>query len=179
MTQYKKVMGLTKNKRLLTPASYEQLLLLTCLGLYTMMPPRRSQDYTELKYTNKEIPSDTIGDENILSLKNWEMTIGKYKTKQHLGVYQTVIPTKLRKIITLYLKYRPDDGSDYLLIYNNTPFVQNTMTNLLAKMDLGINILRHSFITHNLKENTDKNIILANAMGHSTAEQSAYIKNYD
>jgi hypothetical protein len=180
MRQYKKVIVLIKNKKVLKQPDYEELLLLLCVGLYTMMPPRRSQDYTEMLFTRKELTNDDINSNtNILSVKDWEMSIGKYKTKQHLGIYNSIIPIKLRKIITIYLKYRPDDGSNYFLIYNNKPFVQNTMTNLLAKMGLGINILRHSFITHNFKDDTDKSKLLANQMGHSTQEQKKYIKNYE
>jgi hypothetical protein len=137
------------------------------------IPPRRSQDWTELKIKNIDKASDNYIDKN-------SFVFNKYKTAKFYETQKVDIPKGFKAILTKYLKL---NNNEYLI----TDDKGNKLTNVRLTQKLnhifGNNIstsmLRHIYLTEKLKDvhklaELDK---LAQDMGHSVSEAMEYVKH--
>jgi hypothetical protein len=142
------------------------------MSLYTMMPPRRNQDY--IMHVGR--PQEN---------SNWydgkDFYFGQYKTK---GSYQTQIvhvPPELKNVIDHYLETRPFKTNDLLVKKSGLPFktkdIQMCLNKAIGKK-VGCTMLRSIYLSskygdvmQELKNDTD-----AMATSVSVA-QSNYIKH--
>ena len=136
-------------------------------------PPRRSQDWTELKLKNVDKTKDNYIDKN-------SFVFNKYKTSKFYETQKVDIPKGFKTILTKFLKL---NNNDYLI----TDDKGNKLTNVRLTQKLnhifGNNIstsmLRHIYLTEKLKDipkisELDK---LAQDMGHSVSEAMEYVKH--
>jgi hypothetical protein len=138
------------------------------------IPPRRSQDWTELKIKNVDKATDNYIDKN-------SFVFNKYKTAKFYETQKVDIPKGFKAILTKYLKL---NKNEYLI----TDDKGNKLTNVRLTQKLnhifGNNIstsmLRHIYLTEKLKDipkisELDK---LQADMGQGTlSQQLEYVKH--
>jgi hypothetical protein len=138
------------------------------------IPPRRSQDWTELKIKNVDKTKDNYIDKN-------SFVFNKYKTSKFYETQKVDIPKGFKAILTKYLKL---NNNDYLI----TDDKGNKLTNVRLTQKLnhifGNNIstsmLRHIYLTERLKDipkiaELEK---LQSEMGQGTlSQQLEYVKH--
>jgi hypothetical protein len=137
------------------------------------IPPRRSQDWTELKIKNIDKEKDNYIDKN-------SFVFNKFKTAKFYETQKVDIPKGFKTILTKYLKL---NNNEYLI----TDDKGNKLTNVRLTQKLnhifGNNIstsmLRHIYLTEKLKDvpklaELEK---LAQDMGHSVSEAMEYVKH--
>ena len=158
----------------LSPAQFQrvQLYVLTSLIFGCNLPPRRSQDYLQLKHKNFDAGSD-----NYYDSKRHQLVFNTYKTSKTYGTQQTQPDLKLRKILKDWSRFQ---DSDYVFTYNGKPMTNNKLNDILYSFfdgkKIGITMLRHVFISHKLKNVPMDLLETAKEMGHSLEEQMLYRK---
>ena len=160
------------------------------VSVYTLLPPRRIDDYRLMKVFVKKkgrvIPED---DHNYLVLNTkrtpQEFAFNKYKTSKHYGQQRIKIPNDLKDILKAYTDKGKANNSCLFSQANGeclsqpgfTSKVRNTFKKYTGK-PLTVNSLRHSFIS-SLDQNSmsiaDREEI-ARKMAHSVGEQMQYNK---
>jgi integrase len=171
----KKNVKIYKRKKL-NEDEYNNLLKLVVLSLYVLLPPRRNQDWLKMK-----INKDDDKKFNYLDMKDKKFIFNVYKTSKHYGEQIINIPDELYKILTDYLKNRPETNSDLLLInYNGTPLNNvNSLTRLLNKIfnkNISSSMLRHIYLSSKYGNINNEKKEDAEKMAHSTRTQDEYIK---
>jgi hypothetical protein len=133
--------------------------------LYTQIPPRRISDYNNLKIGGVR--------ENYINPKDFSITINKYKTAKTYGQFKINPPPKLRKSLSDLIGDR--------LIPNSVRVPKGPLFSLNSKkmktiFGVGVNILRHSFISDFLSKNPSqkKKLEIARQMAHSIETQAMY-----
>ena len=144
------------------------------LSCYVLFPPRRLMDYGMMKIRGCDQSKD-----NCMTAK--KMTFNVYKTAKVYGKQEFDMPTELTSIFRKWSKINP---SSYL-IWNekgkptNSQQLNAILNRIFDGMDVSVNILRHSYLTHyysgkmpTLLEMEDT----ALKMGHSVKQAMLYIK---
>ena len=120
------------------------------LALYTMVPPVRL-DYGEMKIVAAE-PKDINGNYVVLKPQAYFL-FSDYKTFSKYGVIRTNIPAPLLKVIQNWIEF----SDEYLLIdrHSGGPLGDVALGQLIiaifqkhCKKNIGVSILRHSYISH-------------------------------
>lgn len=140
------------------------------LSLYTMIPPRRVQDYEKMyvSYTNRNDK-----EHNYYCIESKCFIFNRFKTSKHYGQQIIRVPDALITVLNDYI-----DNHD---IGNNKPLFEisrRTMHNILKRaIGCGVNNIRHAFVNRELEKTHDirKN---AEMMGHSLSTHFKYRKNY-
>ena len=142
------------------------------LACYTLIEPRRSQDYTQMKIRNYDEKTDNYYKKGTFYYQN-------YKTAKTYGLQSIKCPNDLKYLINQWVKL--NDKSDYLFTdYYDKPLTSSLMSktlNSIFKKNVSVNILRHSYLTHTAGPELKKLQEIAKNMGHSMDEQALYIKN--
>lgn len=125
------------------------------------LPPRRSQDYTELKYKDYDPEKD-----NYIDLKKGIVHYNVFKTaKNYKGGQSINLPTKMKKILKDWLRYAE---GDYLFVDSRKNKLNQTKLTMLLNnffdKKVSTNMIRHSYLTH-VYENVPKD--LPEMMAHS------------
>jgi len=159
-----------------TERDYLRMWLLVCL--YTLIQPRRNQDYAYMIVV-KELGDFEDLNNNYLVLNDKQFVFNRYKTKSHYGRQVIDIPDELMTNIQTYLKYHPerDLPQEYELIpgINRT----NGITRLLNKAfgkKIGATALRHIYLSDKYANVVQERQEDAAAMAHSVQVQTTYIK---
>jgi hypothetical protein len=160
------------------------------VGVYTLIPPRRVDDYRLMKVfikkKGRDVPAD---DTNYLVLntrKNPESFVfNKYKTDKYYGQQTVRIPTELKTIIKKYIGSKTLSNSSCLFGARDgsclsQPGFTSKIRNVFKKYTdkpLTINSLRHSFIS-GLPDDISVNQrdTIAKQMGHNISQQLQYNK---
>ena len=162
------------SKSSLTREEKKRLMDLLLMAVYTLIPPRRSEDFTEFKvYDVDEDADNYMGDKGFV--------FSKYKTSKKYGKQVVTIPKRLRTIVSAIEKR--DDWGKYLLqdTYGNkltSPKITTALNKIFGKR-VSSTLLRKSFLSTKYK-----NIPLlediqetSNAMGNSLGVAlSNYVK---
>lgn len=165
----------TKNllkKESLNPSEFQRLQNYVILSLYTLQPPRRLMDYTEMRL-HGEI--DKVEDNYIDKKK---LVFNKYKTSKYTGKEEIDINPKLKYILDKWKKYNPHE---YLLVGTNnkkltSSQLQQRLNSILGR-NASVNILRHSFLSDKYKDIDIRDMEkTATAMGHSKEQAMLYAK---
>jgi len=178
--QRKKLAELS-SKKSLTPQEAEHLLQSMVLSLYVCIPPRRNQDYLNMKVV-KKWNSDLPDDSNYLDLTGEQFVFNKYKTAKKYGVQKVPIPAELMDILVAYLKhhilYKEVKGKvpvPFLISPKGDPLTAvNSITRILNKVfgkKVGSSMLRHIFLSDKYGDVKEDMASDATAMGHSVDEQ--------
>ncbi len=175
-------------KKSLNKKEYDTILSFLILSLYTDLPPRRNQDYSNM-YLVKEYNTKLDEERNYYDMKNKEFIFNRYKTWKSYG--QQVISLKdekqLLETIELYLKYHPLNkgrkskswAAPFLVYFDGSPFTQvNAITRVLNRIfgkNIGSSMLRHIYLTNKYGEQMDDMIDDASKMAHSHGTQGEYV----
>ena len=150
-----------------------QNFIIICLTAGIFIPPRRSLDWTLMKWKNYNLNNDNYYNKKIF-------VFNQYKTAKFYHKQDIEVPNELRLILNKWTKII---NSEYLLFDSNdnplTPVKLNQRLNKIFNGKISVNILRHSYITDKytntpmtlkeIKENAD-------AMGHSLNQSLEYVK---
>lgn len=179
------------NNKRISNSEFNHLLNHLVLSLYVDVPPRRNQDYLDMKvcYANAKDVLDYIDkDYNWVLIRKKvpvQFIFNKYKTSKKYGTQKVDIPEHLAGVITEYLKHRPttpDEKKDkefHLLV--NAEGKHLTQPNAITRVlngvfgkNIGSSMLRHIYLSHKMDISEMKDD--AEKMGHSLNEQMKYLK---
>jgi hypothetical protein len=139
------VLPLIQKKRKITDEQLQQLHDLVVSSIYTLLPPRRNVDYSEMVVA---VPTD---DKTKNYYNKGQFFFNCYKTQ---GTYlQQVIdlPAELNEIIKTWIKFKPKN--EYLLVKlpANSKYKPTEMSNLLKRVfkndAVGVSVLRNNFLS--------------------------------
>lgn len=158
------------------PQMIQDAALMAC---YVYQPPRRL-DFSPMKVVARQ--SKTIK-ENYLSVSPKKMTFvfQDYKTAKTYGIQKQIVPQKLEAVLRQWLDL---NSSGWLFTtHEGTPMTEANLSAHLIRLferqtgkKIGVDILRHSFISH-LREGEmplKQKQALAKKMGHSVATNELY-----
>jgi hypothetical protein len=162
-------------KKTYTPADLQQIqnfIILSLLGgIY--VPPRRSKDFCDFKIKNVDKDKDNFLDKN-------KMVFNSYKTAKTYGQQVVEIPKELKSILTKWFKVNP---TEYLLFDANMNHLSsvklNQRLNKIFDKKVGVNGLRHSYLTDKYAKTSEENKKFEkdmSAMGSSKEMATNYIK---
>jgi integrase len=171
----KRTAELLYKKKTLTPSDLQQIqnyIIVAVLGgIYC--PPRRSKDFVDFKITSIDKEKDNFLDKN-------KMVFNSYKTAKTYGQQVVDIPTQLKNILAKWIKVNP---TPYLLFDANMGQLSsvklNQRLNKIFDKKVGVNQLRHTFLTDKYAKTSEESKALANdmtEMGSSKAMADTYIK---
>jgi integrase len=160
------------SKATLKPSEFQRLQNFVILSLYVLQPPRRLQDYTEMKLKNIDEKTDNY-------INKTKFVFNKYKTAKFSGKEEITINPKLKFILDKWKKLNP---YDYLLVGStekkfSSSQLQQRLNSILGKK-ASVNILRHSFLSDKYKDINIRDMEeTAKAMGHSKNQAMLYVKH--
>jgi len=162
-------------KKGLTPADLQHIqnfIIVALLG-GVFVPPRRSKDFVDFKIKSVDSTKDNF-------LEKSKMVFNSYKTAKTYGRQEVEIPVQLKNILAKWIKHNP---TDYLLFdVNMNPLSSvklNQRLNKIFDKKVGVNQLRHTFLTDKYKKTSEESKALSNdmtEMGSSKAMADTYIK---
>jgi integrase len=148
--------------------------IIICLlgGVY--IPPRRSKDFVDFKLKNINKATDNYINKN-------KLIFNSYKTAKTYGQQEVEIPLELVKILKKWIKVNP---TDFLLFDSNKNQLSNVKLNqrlnkLFGNKKVGVNQLRHTFLTDKYQATIETNNEMAKdmqKMGSSKIQEPIYIK---
>ena len=141
-------------------------------GVY--IPPRRSKDFVDFKIKSIDNSSDNFLDKT-------KMNFNSYKTAKTYGLQVVDIPIQLKNILSKWIKINP---TEYLLFDSNMNKLSSVKLNqrlnkIFGNKKVGVNQLRHTFLTDKYKKQNEEGKALANdmqKMGSSVSMADTYIK---
>jgi len=168
-----KIKKMLSNKSILNESTMMEFLLVSFLGgVVKDLPPRRSQDYTELKIRNYDTKKDNYYKAN-------KFYFNVYKTAKTYGLQSIEVPKDLNVILKKWIKI---NTNDYMLYSTNgnklsSPQVTRILNKVFGK-NVSSSMLRHIYLTDKYKDipALSKMQNLATDMGHSISTAMEYIK---
>ena len=169
-------------QKLLTPANWNAILSYVLLSLYTLIPPRRNQDYQDL-FIVKKWNDGMSKDKNYYDMATSKFIFNKYKTAKSHGSQELDISDNapLKEVIALYIKLHPSKGKGEMRFLVNPDGSAlssvNSITRILNKAfgkHIGSSMLRHIYLSSKYKIEEMK--ADAEAMGHTLSQQKEYLK---
>lgn len=157
------------------PADYDRLLDLMVVSLYTLMPPRRSQDYIKMLVSKPEKDADKSN-----YMEDGKFVFNIYKTAKTYGSQTEVIPEALQKVINVYMEHH-NGIPEFLIKKNGVPMkLSSEITHRLNRIfgrKLSTSMLRNIYLTSKYAGMMNEMKDDAKAMGTSTnVAQHNYIK---
>lgn len=173
------------SKNALTSKQYNTLLQYLVLSLYSLVPPRRNQDYLQM-YVVKKHTDDADTNRNYYDMDTNKFIFNQYKTKKTYHQQGVEVPTELKQVLELFIHYHPlnvsKKATDFKLLVANdgSPITTfNAITRILNKIfgkKVGSTMLRHSYLTTKYGDQIDEQRKDAEEMGHSLGTQKDYIR---
>lgn len=151
------------------------------LSLYTMCPPRRNKDYTEMMVVFDE-PAELDTNKNFYVSSEQQFIFNNYKTAKLYGQQRIDVPTALVNVLDNFIEKHPMNEQDefFLLVnskgkrINNVNGITNILNNVFKKK-IGSSALRHIFLNDKFGDSLDERKKIANNMAHSVSTQNQYI----
>ena len=167
------------NKRSLTASEWNTLQQLLVLSLYTMIPPRRNQDYLLMDVGAKpESP-----DRNLYEKAKQDFIFRKFKTAKTFGEQKENVPENLQSVLDAYLTFHPlrkESTFPLLVTSDGRPITSgNAITRILNSVlggKVGASMLRHIYLSHKFGDTLADMKSTAQKMGHSLSESHVYTK---
>jgi hypothetical protein len=169
-----KAKSMLSKKAILVESTIMDFLLVSFLaGVIKGLPPRRSQDYTELKIKNYDTQKDNY-------YKGGKFYFNIYKTSKNYGLQTLDVPPELNVLLKKWVKLNP---TDFMLYSSNknkltSPQVTKMLNKVFGGLHISSGILRHIFLTDRYKDIPALTDIqnLATQMAHSPQTALEYIK---
>lgn len=182
---FDKMMDEIKPSRTITEQEYNHLLATVVLGLYTLIPPRRNKDYTEMYITNVKDASKGDASKNYLDMKKQQFIFNVYKTAKKDGQLIIAIPAQLQSLLKLYIKYHPlktqmkNSDVPFLVGFDGRKMPENGITRILNKIfkkKVGSSMLRHIYLSSKYGNVLEEQKEDQKMMSHNLSTQRDYIK---
>lgn len=161
----------------LDKSSIEYLLL----SLYTMIPPRRNADYSNMVVVYDE-PDVLDMTKNYYVTSSQEFIFNKFKTAKVYGSQRISVPNQLADVLDNFiLNHLLNRENEFILLTNNKGKRINSangITRILNKVfnkKIASTALRHIFINERFSDILDDRKKIANEMAHSVSMQNQYI----
>jgi hypothetical protein len=168
-----KAKSMLSNKTILNESTIMNYLLMSLLaGTIPGLPPRRSQDYTEMKIKDYDTKKDNY-------FKNGKFYFNVYKTAKTYGLQVLDVPAEINAILKKWIKKNENTYLLYSSNHNKLTSPQVTkMFNNIFKKKISTSMLRHIFLTDKYEDmpTLTKMEDLAEKMGHSVSQSMEYIK---
>ena len=187
-THYEPIIEMATKKKSLSDREFRDLTDMLVLGLYTMQPPRRNQDYQHALIC-KKFDRDLLNNYNIVDINSDRFYFSKYKTKGTYNIQEQPIGEDIKEILNLYVKHHPLKKK----LTNKTciPFLvspdgtemnhPNDITRILYRVfqkKVGSSLLRKVYLTSKYGDLMKEMEADTEAMGTSTGTaQNHYIKD--
>jgi len=163
------------NKEKLSTDELQRIQNYVILSLYTMIPPRRLLDYTEMKIKKIDEEKDNYLEKN-------KLVFNRYKTAKFYGKQEVEIPLKLKLLLNRWIKLNP---TDYLLFdVKGDKLTPSKLTQRLNKIfnnkSISASMLRHIYISDEILKDVpalEKLKKIAGDMAHDISTQMLYKKN--
>jgi len=157
------------------PSDYDKLLDLMVLSLYTLMPPRRSQDYIKMLVSKPEKDAEKSN-----YMEDGKFVFNIYKTAKTYGSQTEEIPKELQKVIDIYMEHH-NGIPEFLIKKNGIPMkLSSEITHRLNRIfgrKLSTSMLRNIYLTSKYSGMMNEMKDDAKSMGTSTnVAQHNYIK---
>jgi hypothetical protein len=141
------VMTELQKKRKITDEQYERLHDLVVASLYTLLPPRRSLDFSAM------VVGESTENKELNYYHNGKFYFNNFKTKK-TGTQIVDVPQELQDILKMWIKFKKGEDKHLLLrLTTNEPYTAHDMTQLLKKSfnnkDIGISVLRNVYLSTN------------------------------
>jgi integrase len=166
-----KATAMLSKKVVFNDSKFIQFLLVAFLS-GAVIPPRRSQDYGEMKIRNYDPKIDNY-------FKGDKFYFNVYKTAKTYGLQTLDVPKPLSALIKKWVKLNP---TDYMLYSSNKQKLSSPQINRILNEAFGkaisTNMLRHIYLSDKYKNIPAIASIdaLAEQMGHSSSQALEYIK---
>jgi hypothetical protein len=147
-----------------------QKYIITCC--YTLIPPRRAKDFSEMKCRDYDEAKDNYYHKGVF-------TFNDYKTSRFYGKQTVRVPKVLELMLGRWIKKIPADQEYLFSDYEGKKLTSSTIGKILIsvfKKKISVNMLRHAYITDNLAPKIKELEDEAKDMGQSTGQQKLYIK---
>lgn len=175
MKDMEKEVKILLNKEKFKPSDYQEIqkYIILCLlgGFY--IAPRRSKDFVDFKISNINKKSDNY-------LKGNKMYFNSYKTSKTYGEQVIDCPKPLITLLKNWISINP---TDYLLFDTKgeklTNVKLNQRLNKIFGSKIGVNAMRHEYLTHKYKDVSDTMDDMEKDfknMGSSKAQFKTYVK---
>lgn len=173
--EMKRNAGLIYKKSNITPSDLQVLQNFVILALFTLVPPRRSKDYTDFRIRGN------IDKDKDNYIERGKMVFNSYKTAKTYGRQEVAIPRELSTILTKWIKTNP---TNYLLFDTNMNPLTSVKLNqrfnrIFDGKKIAVNALRHSYLTDKYADNMRVKNAMAKdmeKMGTSLGMAETYIK---
>lgn len=173
--EMKRNAGLIYKKSNITPSDLQVLQNFVILALFTLIPPRRSKDYTDFRIRGN------IDKDKDNYIERGKMVFNSYKTAKTYGRQEVAIPRELSTILTKWIKTNP---TNYLLFDTNMNPLTSVKLNqrfnrIFDGKKIAVNALRHSYLTDKYADNMKVKNAMAKdmeKMGTSLGMAETYIK---
>lgn len=158
----------------LTMRELQEIQDFVMIALFTLIPPRRALDFTEMKIKDINLEKDNF-------IKNKTMIFNIYKTSKSKGQDKIEIPKELKLILNKWMRVNP---TEYLLFDSKGNKLTSVKVNqrfhkIMKKPKFSVNMFRKVFLTDKYKD-TIKNMKNLEEdmedMGSSTKQISHYVK---
>jgi hypothetical protein len=169
-----KAKSMLSKKTILVESTIMDFLLVSFLGgVIKGLPPRRSQDFTELKIRNYDTKKHNY-------YKGGKFYFNIYKTSKNYGLQIIDVPPELNTLLKKWVKL---NTKDFMLYSSNgnkltSPQVTKMLNKIFGNKNVSTSILRHIFLTDRYKNMPALTDIqdLATKMAHSSEQALEYIK---
>lgn len=168
---YKRTFPLLKKDKL-TRKEMDEIVNMILLACNVLIPPRRSQDYANMKVRNYDEKVDNY-------YQKGKFYFNKYKTEKFYGKQEVQLTPKLKTLVT---KWMSKHDNDYLLFDKQDKPLTNvkitTRLNGIFGKKISSSMIRHIFLSHkykNIPALKDMNTTAAE-MGHSLEQAFEYAK---
>lgn len=152
--------------------SIQNFIIMSLLG-GIFVPPRRNKDFVDFKIKNINKETDNYISGN-------KMIFNSYKTAKTYGRQEIMIPPPLKSILVKWIKSNP---TDYLLFdvgMNQLSSIKlNQRLNKIFDKKVGVNQLRHTYLTNKFKTTSEENKAVKKTMtdmGSSSNMLDTYVK---
>ena len=155
------------------------------LALYTLIPPRRQQDYWKLRIGSEYIEGDT----GVLDMENKVIKVMVFKTNTKYNTWEKIIPDRLYNILkghlddrgvkSPYLFCQVKSGKPYLSLWSFTNANNKVIKRVLGNPLASVNTIRHAgatAINMNTQLTRREKKDYAYDMGHSFNMQAMYVE---
>jgi hypothetical protein len=174
-----------KLKNSMDKNGWEKLLQYVLISLYTMIPPRRVQDYAYM-YFVQDYPEDMDDNKNYYVVSQGQFIFNKYKTAHVYGQQIIDAPYDLCYVMAVYIHHhlnRWPAGEEHKLLLNyngNSINMTAGIGRILNKAlgdSVGATALRHIYVSEKFADELKDRKKVANMMAHRLETQAEYIKH--
>jgi integrase len=156
----------------------------TTLALYTLIPPRRQQDYWKLRVRGEMVDGDT----GVIDMNSKTIVVHVFKTVDKYDKWTKKLPEELFNVIRDYISkdtfnseylFSKRDGKPYSSLYSFTDANNTVIKQVLKNPRTSVNSIRHAAATF---INGDRYMLrkdkkqYAYDMAHSFSMQSLYVE---